>query len=250
MSDPAPSAIAETLPGFHLVTGAASNWVIVTAPHSAAFLMIDGGYPGDENRVRQSIEALGLDPAACEGILVTHGHVDHIGGLGWLVDEHQVPVWCHVEEAKNVLGPSREQVTLKQVVFRVGRPRIRRWLRTVVDQGALNGIGLTPSHTFTNNDVLPVLRAPRVVHSPGHTSGSSSYVFETPHGRVLVSGDALVTGHELLSAEGVPTVLPKMFSRDHEQGLRTLADLEQIQPAVILPGHGPAVWPVQRPRKL
>lgn len=42
-----------------------------------------------ENRLR----ALGVEPASLSGILVTHEHNDHIGGVSRLARKYQIPVW-------------------------------------------------------------------------------------------------------------------------------------------------------------
>lgn len=44
--------------------------------------------------------------------------------------------------------------------------------------------------TYTDNDVLPVAGALRVLHTPGHTPGHCSFLHESSG--VLVTGDALV----------------------------------------------------------
>jgi glyoxylase-like metal-dependent hydrolase (beta-lactamase superfamily II) len=57
---------------------------------------------------------------------------------------------------------------------------------------------------------------------------------------VLVAGDALVTGHPLLTSVG-PQLLPSLFNHDQDGCLRSLAALGLLDNDVLLPGHGP-VW--------
>jgi glyoxylase-like metal-dependent hydrolase (beta-lactamase superfamily II) len=74
------------------------------------------------------------------------------------------------------------------------------------------------------------------IPTPGHTGGHCSFVVDG----VLVSGDALVTGHPLLTRDG-PQLLPDMFNHDQDGSVRSLAALGMLDNQVLLPGHGP-VW--------
>jgi glyoxylase-like metal-dependent hydrolase (beta-lactamase superfamily II) len=57
---------------------------------------------------------------------------------------------------------------------------------------------------------------------------------------VLVSGDALVTGHPVSTRSG-PQLLPAIFNHDQDVCVRSLAALGMLDTDVLLPGHGP-VW--------
>lgn len=74
------------------------------------------------------------------------------------------------------------------------------------------------------------------VPTPGHTGGHCSYLVDG----ILVSGDALVTGHPLLKRPG-PQLLPALFNHDEAACLTSLTALAAVEADVMLPGHGP-VW--------
>lgn len=57
---------------------------------------------------------------------------------------------------------------------------------------------------------------------------------------ILVSGDAMVTGHPVSTRTG-PQLLPGLFNHDRAASVRSLAALGLLDTDVVLPGHGP-VW--------
>jgi len=76
---------------------------------------------------------------------------------------------------------------------------------------------------------------PKVIPTPGHTGGHCSYLVDG----VLVSGDALVTGHPVSTHRG-PQLLPGLFNHDQAACVRSLSALGMLDAEVLLPGHGPA----------
>ena len=92
--------------GLALVTGPASNWVVVGTRKS--WLLVDGGYPGDGDRVMASARAAGIRGFP-EAVLLTHAHVDHVGAARRLA-AHGVPVWCAAAELGNATGETPSQI--------------------------------------------------------------------------------------------------------------------------------------------
>ena len=85
-------------------------------------------------------------------------------------------------------------------------------------------------------DAAALPGAPRAVPTPGHTGGHCSYLV----GSVLVSGDALVTGHPVSGRVG-PQLLPSVFNHDEARCRASLTALADVDAEILVPGHG-EVW--------
>jgi len=59
---------------------------------SAAFL-VDAGLSA--KRICERMSQAGEDPASLSGIIVTHGHSDHVKGVGVLSRKYKLPVWMN-----------------------------------------------------------------------------------------------------------------------------------------------------------
>ena len=74
------------------------------------------------------------------------------------------------------------------------------------------------------------------MRSSGHTPGHLAYWL--PAHRVLVTGDAMVTGHPTSTITG-PQLLHRMFDFDHVAAQSSMSNLMDQPFGTILPGHGP-----------
>ncbi|MDP3421025.1 MAG: MBL fold metallo-hydrolase [Thiobacillus sp.] len=72
-----------------LGSGSEGNGLVVEA--GATRVLMDCGFGLADSVARLS--RLGLQPADLAGIVVTHEHSDHIGGVGRLARRHKLPVW-------------------------------------------------------------------------------------------------------------------------------------------------------------
>jgi glyoxylase-like metal-dependent hydrolase (beta-lactamase superfamily II) len=115
------------------------------------------------------------------------------------------------------------------------KPRFLRFMGSMVLGGAARPAKVDDAETFGDGDVLDVPGQPRVVATPGHTPGHCVVLFER-HGALFV-GDELCTWNPLTNNRG-PQVLPSSFNVDTNGCFESLAALEPLDAAVVLPGHG------------
>ncbi|OMC33704.1 MBL fold metallo-hydrolase [Mycobacterium sp. GA-1841] len=210
------------------------NWTLVTDGNRV--MLIDAGFPGQREDVLGSVRELGFTVDDIAAVLLTHAHVDHFGTAIWLAKTHGTPVFCHDSEVGHAKREYLEQAAPADVVRNIWQPRWLKWAATITAKGGLNHGGIPTAQALTAEIAAGLPGTPEAVPTPGHTGGHCSFIVDG----VLVSGDALVTGHPLLPYTG-PTLLPALFNHDEDGCLASLTALAAVEADVMLPGHGP-VW--------
>ncbi|MFO7587124.1 MAG: MBL fold metallo-hydrolase [Gemmatimonadota bacterium] len=180
-----------------------SNCHLVRAPGSPSVLVVDPG--ADAERIAERIERSALVP---EAILLTHGHLDHIGAVGSLVERYGVPVWLHRDDL-----PLYEAAPRLAAAFGLRMDPQPRPDRAFQDGGTVD---------------LASLRL-EVRHAPGHSPG----------GVVLVGEGVAFVGDCVFAGSIGRTDLP---GGDAETLLRSIRSrILTLPPETVLhPGHGPA----------
>lgn len=180
-----------------------SNCYVVRRPAAEEAVVVDPGWPGETPRIQ---EALG--GARCSAILVTHGDLDHIGGVAELTEATGAPVHMPAEERDRLERPSD-------------------YLPYGVD---VSLPGHTPEVLLEGDENLDLAGISfATLRVPGHTAGHVAFVADGS----LFSGDVLFAG--------------SVGRTDREGGdwdallasIRML--VERLSPeTVVYPGHGPA----------
>jgi hydroxyacylglutathione hydrolase len=78
----------------------------------------------------------------------------------------------------------------------------------------------------------------RLINAPGHARGEVIFVRDSD--RVAICGDVI---RNMSYATGLPGVKepPDIFTYDPPENRRSIRKLAELEPSLILPGHGPAV---------
>nr|WP_168720480.1 MBL fold metallo-hydrolase [Streptomyces sp. SAT1]ANO42275.1 MBL fold metallo-hydrolase [Streptomyces sp. SAT1] len=218
----------------YAVSGSNTNWVIVKEGDSC--VLVDSGYPGDHDAVLMSLGMLGLRPESVAAVLATHAHNDHIGAAERLRTAHGVPVLMHEEEVPHARRDFLHQVSIGQVLAQAWRPGVLPWAVHALRSGGTEHVPVAEPLAFPAPGALDLPGSPVPVHTPGHTRGHCAY--HLPGSGILISGDALVTGHPTSKVTG-PQLLPDMFHTDRAAALAALTTLEGVDADVVVPGHGP-----------
>ena len=144
-----------------------SNCIILGCPESHRAVVIDPGAEGD--RIIEAVDSLGLE---IEHILLTHAHLDHVGGVKALRQACEAPVALHPLDR-----PVYDRVSVQAKMFGLemdqpGPPDEN------LDDGQLLGFG----------DGITL----KVIHTPGHSPGGVCFYLEEE--KLAAVGDTVFAG--------------------------------------------------------
>ena len=149
------------------VTMFQQNCTLLWCDETMRAAVVDPG--GELPRILAAVERNGV---ALEKILVTHGHIDHAGGVGALAEKLSLPVE----------GPHRED---------------RFWIDGMPEQSQMYGFTdvrpFTPDRWLQQGDSVRFGNVEMLVlHCPGHTPGHVVFFHEPS--RLALVGDVLFKG--------------------------------------------------------
>lgn len=179
--------------------------------------IVDAGFPLDGRRLLKALG--GSRPYA---MVATHYHIDHVGAMARVKGRYGTPVWAHSLDAPVMEGTEPYQV------YRLDRVRAA-YYRALAPLYRYEHVSV--ERRLEDGDELPVHGGLRVVHLPGHTSGSVA-LYDRER-KMLFSGDTL------RNERGVLEGPPPQFTPDVEESFRGIREkLLPLEFEVLLPGHG------------
>jgi glyoxylase-like metal-dependent hydrolase (beta-lactamase superfamily II) len=189
--------------------------------------LVDTGADAAAERVGGGIRALGREPRELRGVVVTHLHGDHVGGLAAVKEHTGAEVWMSAEDAALV----RQGKTYRQLERGPGVVRsviVRAMsVRPMPDRDPV-----AVEHDLRDGDELPF--GASVVGAPGHTEGHVALLLPRDGG-VLIAGDAATNMGGRL---GVGPVY-----EDIDEGMRSLKRLAGLEFETALFAHGRPLTP-------
>ena len=205
------------------------NWYLVDGDDGVT--AIDAGFPPDFDDLRAA-----LGGAQLRAVVITHGHVDHVGFAERARRELGATVYLPADDVKIATSwfpLARSERNPLLYVLRYGDTR-RLYLGATLQRGML-GQRISAWETYRGGEELPVPGRPRAVACPGHSLGHCA--LHLPDRDVLFAGDAIVTRDPYTGREG-PRLVARAATADSAQNLRSLEALAQTGAKWVLTGHG------------
>jgi glyoxylase-like metal-dependent hydrolase (beta-lactamase superfamily II) len=202
--------------------------------------LVDAGLSAHLPGLTALLARLGRRLTDIRAVLVTHGHPDHTGLAAHLA-AHGAEVWVHEADEPILCAPRRTgrhwkpERSLARYALR--RPAALRAPLHLARSGALRVPPVTGARTFRGGEVLDVPGRPLVVHTPGHTAGSSTFLL--PDRAVAFTGDALVTDDSVTGRTG-PCLICRAFTADSAAALASVGRIGALDAGLLLTGHGEA----------
>lgn len=180
----------------------ANTYVVIDSDNNCVVIDPSKQYSGILNYLQKNNLTL-------KGVLLTHGHYDHIRGVELLINEYKCPVFIGFDEVNLIKDPYENCSLMLGSVYSFDKE-----LTTVSDKEILK---------LLNEDIL-------CISTPFHTLGSICYYL--PASNVLFSGDFLFKGS--VGRSDLPSGTPRTF----ESSINKLLILPEN--TKIYPGHGPS----------
>lgn len=166
--------------------------------------------PGDD--IEQILDILSLHNLTLKQIVVTHAHIDHVGGAARLKRLTGAPVLLNQNDA----------ALLKMLDTQAAWLGMQPPEKTQIDQPLADGDKVQAGELSAT-----------VLHTPGHTQGSVCLYFEAQE--KLIAGDTLFSGS--IGRTDLPGgSFDKIMHSLHDRVLALPDDTE------VIPGHGPITY--------
>lgn len=134
-------------------------------------ILIDAGAGMAPRKLVQNLEDIGYSPRDIQLIVLTHCHIDHIGGAPFLSERYGLPLAIHELDAAAVEEGDKRRTAANWYGVDLAPMPIKHKLNG--DEGMIEGGAVSL----------------RWLHTPGHTPGSISILLESGLYRVLFGQD-------------------------------------------------------------
>lgn len=183
-----------------------TNCYVVIDSNSNDAIIIDPG--AEAGKILSEVENAG---ANLRGVILTHGHGDHIGAVSYIISNKNVPLWIHSDDAPMLTDAEK-------------------------NLSAMLGFSITSHHPYNNltdGEILQIGSLKfKVLHTPGHTRGGVSFFFDDNKNPVVFTGDTLFCGDV-----GRCDLPGSSWEALQESILNKLYTLPEN--TSVFPGHGP-----------
>jgi len=206
----------EIIPNVYQITCRGCNIILIV---EEKLTLIDTGLRGSSSQITGFIHSLGRSVKEINLIIITHNHLDHVGGLPELRNLTTAKIAVHKADISEsgITYPRLIQKLLHIPSFSIFRPHV------YVKPGEVDML-------LEGNEILSPLGGLNVICTPGHTPGSISLF--SPEKKLLIVGDAL---NNLYKTIRLP---PKLVSSDLEQAIDSIKRIAQLDFDIICFGHG------------
>jgi len=187
-------------------------------------VLVDAGFPDHEAAIFDALRTLDREPQELRHVVFTHAHPDHIGSAAAIVARTGAKTWMHPADVRIAEsgGPFRPMSSSPGLVQKIGFRLFWRPNEPVAP--------IRIDEQIDDGDMLPIAGGLEVIHTPGHSAGHVSLLWQ--NGRLLIVGDV---------GSNVAGVSDPLGFEDREQGRRSQRQLASLHFEAAAFGHGRAI---------
>lgn len=208
--------------------------IIDSRKSTSEWILVDTGLNNSASFIKKSTEEIIGEEKPPIGILLTHGHFDHVGSVMELAEYWDVPVYAHEAEIPYLTGkkdyPKGDSTVDGGLVAEMS---------PAFPHHSINlGYRVVP---LPSDGTIPGLNDWKWIHTPGHTPGHVSFYRERDG--ILIAGDAFTS----LKQESLASVMtqreeisgpPKYLTTDWESAKKSIRKLYELKPSLAILSHG------------
>jgi glyoxylase-like metal-dependent hydrolase (beta-lactamase superfamily II) len=197
----------------------------ITSPDDCCIFLVDLGRPilidtgagTATRRLVNNLDELGYSPRDIKMVVLTHCHIDHVGGAPFLVEKYGLPLAIHELDSAPVEEGDTRRTAANWYGVELAPTKVKNHLKG--DEGIIDA-GAVPL---------------RWLHTPGHTPGSISLVIESGLYRVLFGQDI----HGPFYAS---------FGSDLDAWAESMRRLIEVEADILCEGHFGIIKPASEVR--
>jgi glyoxylase-like metal-dependent hydrolase (beta-lactamase superfamily II) len=210
----------EVIPQVYQITSKYTNVILIAEEE---LTLIDTGVRGSSSNIIKFVRSLGRSVEEITLIILTHNHLDHIGGLAELKKFTTAKVAIHKDDISGGgnNSPSSDFGVVRKLLHVPPLSSLRPFVCISSNEVDIQ---------LEGGEILSPLGGLKVIHTPGHTLGSISLF--SPQRKLLIVGDTLRTWH------GDIRLPPKLVSADLIQAIDSVKRIAQLDFDIICFGHG------------
>lgn len=188
------------------------------------YILIDAGMPNKDGQLNEVFQQHGVDPKSVKLIILTHGHLDHVGSAAYVHEITGGKILCHRSYATDLRNGKFEPAIAQNF-----SGRILNFLSGLLG----SKIGRIKADIIVDEefDINKFGLSGKVIHTPGHSASSLSILLD--------NGEALIG--DLIREESPGEVGLGLFYEDKNTVLESLKKVAAYNPRIIYLSHGTSI---------
>lgn len=229
------SITLDVAPGVHRIHDRFVSFYLVE--DDSGITLIDAGLKASWPLFTEAVAKAGRQLSDVKGILLTHGHFDHVGFTEKARSELGIPVWIGEGDRRKTRMPFPLLYKFEKPLpfYLANKGVIKTLVQIVFAKGFTTKPVKEVQTLVANGKPMDLPGGPIPIHTPGHTIGH--HVFHLPDRDCVIAGDSIGTVDPYTGKTG-PRPIAKGATADSKKMWQSLETLGAIEAKTLLTGHG------------